>query len=296
MPLGDFDTDGFATTWWDVSGNVAGWWDKDAIPFPGTAPVPPVPPSPPRPPRPPPVSRGGGNAVFIPSDLYVPPAWLPQWVIPFEECKDEATNLTLTYITPPRPLPEEVADFALMYTTPPQGAVVKALADGVVKTTIDAKGRTSIILIGDDGTRYLYADVGMTTVADGARVRAGQGIARTKPGAPSIPEITTTRRPELSAAGAVPQEPKKPKPAQVVFIDPPPEVEEPPPLPQPRRWVRLEPINPPPPAPWYASPIVRTVATAGLFATLIYVLVSLDPKPPRKPRTPTPRRQKRRKR
>ena len=199
--------------------------------------------------------------------------------------------------------PDEVADFALMHVTSSQGAIVKALANGIVETMIDAKGRTSVVLTGDDGTRYWYADVGRATVTDGARVQAGQDIARTKPGAKSIPEITpVVRRSELTVGDGTPTESKKPKPAQVVFVEPPPE---PPGIEQPKskRWVRLVPIDPPSP-PASNAPrkpvrkpvsIVRTIVTAGLFAAFVYAIASIGPRPPR-PRTPKPRARKRKRR
>ena len=164
-------------------------------------------------PDPPSLSRrrgsGGASGGFTPSARYVPPPWLPQYIIPFEEHEESVESV-------------EVADFALMHATSSEGAVVKALASGRVETMLDAKGRSSILLTGYYGTRYWYADLGGTTVTDGDWVRAGQVIARTKSGAPSMPEITpSARRPELTTGMREPtQEPKKPKLAQVVFVEP----------------------------------------------------------------------------
>ena len=293
--LGSFDVAAFPLTSFDVAAIYCGSFDVDYIPCQPAPPPPPPPPPPPRPrpPRPPrPVIPAGGGVVF-PSIPYCPPDWLPQYLLPYDECEELCPDDFTLIITSPQPPPEEVADFALMHVTSAEGgAIVKALAAGIVETTIDAKGRTSIVLTSDDGTRYLYADVGATTVADGARVRTGQTIARTKSGAPSIPEITTTgRRPELSAAGATPQ---KPKPAQVVFVDPAPE---------PRYWVRLEPIEMPPPPPqvdaprpWHASPIIRAVAPVALVAAILLAVSLFEPKPPKSPKSRSPKKRKKRKR
>jgi Peptidase family M23 len=293
MPLGAWDSNGFGATWWDVDGNAAGWWDKDAIPFVAVAPPPPPPPPPPRPQPIISVNGGGGGGGVTYGARYVPPPWLPQYIIPFEECDELCPDESV-----------EVADFALMHVTPPEGAVVKALADGTVETMIDAKGRRSVVLTGDDGTRYWYADVGATSVTNGARVRTGQAIARTKPDAQSIPEITpAARRPELDAGdGAPPPPPKKPKPAQVVFVEPPPEIAirvleyplRPPPLP-PKQWVMLIPIEPPPLPPpprklHVLSPILRAVAPVALVAALLYALSAFEPKPLPKPRSRRKRR------
>ena len=262
-----------------------GWIDRD---FGSPFSIPPPPPPPPRPRSTISVRGGGGgggaSGGFTPSARYVPPPWLPQYIIPFEEHEESVESV-------------EVADFALMHATSSEGAVVKALASGRVETMLDAKGRSSILLTGDDGTRYWYADLGGTTVTDGDRVRAGQVIARTKSGAPSMPEITpSARRPELTTGMREPtQEPKKPKLAQVVFVEPLSKAPEPPP----KRYAVLIPIGEPPPlspsalrapirAP--ASAIARTVMTAGLVAVLLYALVTFDPKPPPKSRTRRKRR------
>jgi hypothetical protein len=281
MPLGAWDSNGFGATWWDVDGNAAGWWDKDAIPFVAVAPPPPPPPPSPRPQPIISVSGGGGGGGGVTYGArYVPPPWLPQYIIPVEECDELCPDESV-----------EVADFALMHVTPPEGAIVKALADGMVETMLDAKGRRSVVLTGNDDTRYWYADVGVTMVANGARVRTGQAIARTKPDAQSVPEITpAARRPELPAAVVAATPESKPKPpAQVVFVEPPPEP------PEIKRYAVLIPINEPPPPPTRAvrtptSMIVRTVMTAGLVAALLYALGTFDSKPPPKPRSRRKRR------
>lgn len=178
---------------------------------------------------------------------------------------------------------EAEADFVLLHMHG-QGAPVKALADGNVELFVDEKGRQSIVLSSDDGTRYWYADVGASAVADGARVRAGQPIARTKPGAaPVPPSIVLHGANERAALPAPGRPPPSPKPAQVVFVQPPP-----PPHAPPRRFVKLVPIAPPPTtlgeirAPEYRkSPVIAYVVGIGALVALLYAL-SRGPKKPKR--------------
>lgn len=188
------------------------------------------------------------------------------------------------------------ADFALIHVNVP-GATVKALADGSVEIFIDEKGRTSIVLSGDDGTRYWYADVGASAVRDGARVRAGQPIARTKLGAAPVPP-SLVRRSGVHAALPSPERSSPPKPAQIVFI------ETPVPPPPPRRLFKLVPVPAPPlpPSEWAGvapperrrSTAIAYVAGIGALVALLFALNAFKPSP-RKPERKR-RRKRRRKR
>lgn len=289
MPrLDSFDVCAFAPTWFDVTGNLCGWMDRDFVPC--ATPTPPPPPTPP-PVFPPPTRVSGGGGGSGSRDTigpYVPPDWLPQYLVPYDECEELCPD------DPP------TADYALIHVAPPElvGAAVKALADGVVESFVDSKGRSSLVLTGDDGTRYWYADVGQQFAADGERVQAGQIIAQTKSDAPSVPAITPRgSQPMLLSAGED-KPPPPSKPAQVVFVEPPlpafvmqpfstPPPPDPLPLPPPRQWVKLVPIEPPPPPPPAAETIrvpdrprptiARVVVPAAVFAAILYVLASFEP-------------------
>lgn len=157
------------------------------------------------------------------------------------------------------------------------GVPVKALADGTIETFIDEKGRTSIVLSNDDGTRYWYADVGMSMFTNGARVRAGQPIARTKPGAAPVPPSLVLQGGARAALPSPRQPP--PKPAQIVFVETP----VPPP---PRKLFKLVPIPalPAPPKEWTVSappaPLRSTaIAYVASIGTLIALLFALSQAP-----------------
>jgi hypothetical protein len=261
--LDSFDITACPVTWFDVDLDQNGWWDRDLVDCRITPPPPPPPPPTPRPSRRSITRRGvrgGGGGGITRVARYCPPEWLLRITQP-EECK-----------------PTEETDYALIHVT--EGAVVRAMAAGVIESFVDEKGRSSVVLTTDDGTRYWYADIGAGTVANGERVEAGQPIARTKAGAPPIPTITATSSRALPEHNAPPT-----KPAQVVFVETP--LPPPPPL---RRFV-LIPIHPPLPKEWAgvtpparqpAPVIVRAVASIGAVAVAIYVLSRLA-QPPRRP-------------
>lgn len=306
---GLLDTCGVPWGWFDTCGQDQGWFDRDLLTYPEV--VPPPPPPPPRPRRRPPVHAGGGNAVFV--SPYVLPDWLrpffPQYQLFDEEEKEEAT---------------EESDFALIHVT--EGAAVRAIASGVVESFVDDKGRSSLVLTDNDGTRYWYADLGSYAVKSGERVRPGQIIARTKSDVSvSVPTITTPSDPKMAALpphvetttseeslalvhelASSPSEPKPPKPTQVVFVEAPPAAAppKPDPTPSPTRTYLLLPIQSPPkpeaipeqPDRLTASPIVRAVARLGFVAAILAALAWINsrrPPPPPRPKLP-PKRTKRR--
>lgn len=304
--LGTFSLKAYPTTWFNDLATPAGWLPQDVVPLLGVVPPPPPPPPPPpRPPRPRPSGGGGGGGGI--SGPYCPPDWLlpycPQYILP-DECEDEDDEC------------EDEADFALIHVT--EGAAVRALATGIVESFIDDRGRTSLSLTTDDGTRHWYADLGKVEVKDGTRVRTGQVIARTRPGAPPLPamaEPTTGEvfAPALSAPGtallpphdAEPPEPPPSKPAQVVFVEAPPEAAPPMapppprPIPPPLRAYRLLPIPSPesaptpPPAPQSitSSPIVRAVARLGFVAAILAALAWFDSRRLPPPKSKRPKKQ-----
>lgn len=209
--LGTFSLKAYPLTWFNDLAVSSGWLPQDVVPL--EAPVPPPPPPPPpRPPkpRPRPPSVGGGGGGWSPVAPYWPP-W-PERAREPDECDD---------LCPPDPEPareQADADVALLHAVDPEvGAAVRALAAGVVERVVDSKGRESIALTSDDGTRYWYADVAGLSVPDGVRVEAGQVIAHTRPGSPPLPELTPAR-PVPAAIGELPA---VPPPAQVVFVEPP---------------------------------------------------------------------------
>ena len=319
---GLFDADAVTWGWFDDCGQDQGWFDSDLLVYPEVVPPPPPPP-------PVPVRRrhrvsgggGGGGSGGGPreeSKPYCPPDWLRPWLpdlLPFVEDEEE--------------LKEEEAHYAFLHVT--SGAVIRAMADGVVSKFVDDKGRLSVVLKADDETRYWYADIGASLVADGECVKAGQLIARTKPDASSVPTITQGASKSLPEAvldapvpdtappepvplltahvgDAVPLLPSE-RPTQVVFVEAPPLLGDAPPPPPPappapRRLYKLVPISPPPDetprpttAPSVTGPILRVAARVGVIATLLYLLSLLDrpPTPPKKPRRPPPsKRTKRR--
>jgi len=244
-----------------------GWFGSEPPP---PAPTPPPPPLAARPPsqvlsR---ISGGGGGG-----GGHRPPDWL------------------LPYLAPEVTVEEE-SDYALIHVT--EGAVVRAVAAGVVASFVDGKGRSSVVLTTDDGTRYWYADISVSAVADGTRVAIGQPIARAKANAPAIPTIT----PSPSRAALLPHEggiqPPPSPPAQIIFVESPP----PPP---PRRWVKLVPIrasllSAPPSSKdeWatvraperHRNPAIAYVAGIGAFAALLYALSRLPVRPKRRKRRP----------
>jgi len=126
---------------------------------------------------------------------------------------------TAARLVKPPPLEiERNADLVLIHT---DSASIKAVAEGIAEEFIDEKGRRSVVITADDGTRYWYADVGEVSIKSGARVQRGASIGRTKPGAPALP-------PRVSES--------RPKPAQPVFVEAPAQ--------HPRyRLVRLVPIG-----------------------------------------------------
>ena len=303
---GIFDTDGVPWGWFDTCGQDQGWFDRDLLTYPPSQPPPPPPPPPPRPPRQI-GSGGGGGGAAIP---YCPPDWLrpffPQYLP--DECDDDG---------------DDDADFALIHIT--EGAAIRALAAGVVESFVDDRGRSSLVLTADDGTRYWYADLGSYEVASGARVRARQLIARTKPGASPLPptmlaggaggetgprSIDGSAPPALPPRGAAPPAPPntkpKQKPAQVVFVEAPPDPADAspsrPPTSPPRpalqifKLVKVPPVDdpvPPLPSPSVGTTILRTAARVGVIAAILYALSFLVPK--KKP-LPRPRKKKRKRR
>jgi hypothetical protein len=322
--LGTFSLKAYPETWFNDLANVGGWLPQDVVPIVGV----PVPPPPP--PKPKPVitrarPSGGGSGSVGPTIPYCPPDWLARFLVPYDECddlcppEDEATTL--------------IADYALLHVEPPAGAVVKALAAGTVETVLDSKGRQSIVLTAADGTRYWYADVGESLVTDGARVRVGQPIGRTKSGAAPLPMVTPAAPRAALPAGAQTEPPPPARPAQVVFVEPPlPEaaarvIDEPlRPLPQaataapaprpaparpviallvpaPPVVVRLVPIDQPKDATLRApdhrqqSPLLRALAPIALAAAIFLALAAIDSKPPKKlPPRPRSRPHKKKKR
>lgn len=317
--LGTFSLKAYPTTWFNDLATPAGWLPQDVVPLLAVPPPPPPPPPPPHP-RPPIVSgSGGGGGGGGISGPYRPPDWLLPFIPPYylPEIEEESES-------------EEDTDYAILHVT--DGAVVRALAAGVVESFVNDASRTSVVLTADDGTRYWYADVGKTLIRNGARVRHGEPIARTKSDAStSVPTITT---PNAAAAlpahvdaafeGAVSegalapigdplpeQTATPPKPTQVVFVEAPPQPEPYPipPPPPPQRVYRLLPVQqpaalvpPPPNPPLTASPIVRAVARFGIVAAILAALAWIDgkrslppnkrPPPPPKPKRPKDRPKK----
>jgi hypothetical protein len=267
---GSWDVTGCAATWFDVDNDQGGWFDVDLI---DCQLVPPPPPPPPPSPRP--ITRrrtrGGGGGGISRID-YCPPEWLLRWAEPQEEeCETDS-------------------DYALIHIT--EGAVVRALSAGTIESFVDDRGRSSVVLTADDGTRYWYADIGSSLVKDGARVRANQPIARTKANAPAIPRITSPGAPKALPGHDEPP----PPPAQVVFVETP----VPPPPVVPLRRFRLVPLAPPPvlaapPKEWAVSEPARTSMAlrvalgVGAVAAFILALSMLG-------RRKTPSRPKRRQR
>ena len=305
---GIFDTDGVPWGWFDTCGQDQGWFDRDLLTYPAVVPPPPPPPPPPRP-RPRPSGGGGGGGGFVPDGLCPPSYYLPE-----PECEED-------------PGCDVDADYAIVHIT--EGATVRAMAAGVVDRLVDGKGRDSVVVTADDGTRYWYADVSEALVKTGSRVRRGQPIARAKEDNPTVPTITPSdarraallgpvRSPETPDAPVLagsrdgappaalpPKSPKRP-PAQVVFVESPPEPESPP-MPPPRappvrlfKLVKLPPANethrpPPPPPPSTGAVILRAAARVGVIAAILYALSFLIPKKKRSP-PPRPKRTKRPKR
>ena len=222
---------------------------------------------------------GGGSGV-VPSSPYCPPEWLKPWLLLYEVQIEETVV-------------EVETDFALLHVTP--GAPVRALAAGVVETFVDQRGRASLTLLSDDGTKYWYAEIGTRVVTDGVRVKIGEVLAYTKSGAPTAPTIVPllqapadepVEAPLLEAALPV-------KPTQIVFVEAP--MPAPPP---PRLLVRLVPIGvaapPEPEPPTPGSILVRaaiSIGVVGAIAVLLYALSTIQPAP-----TPPKRRKRKRKR
>lgn len=136
---GVFDTDAVSWGWFDECGEDQGWFDRDLLVYPAV--VPPPPPPPPRPPVPRrQVGSGGGSGGAGGTDWCPPPDrcwpdWLPAYFLPNTEEHEEVA---------------EEADYALVHIT--EGAVVRAMAAGIIESMIDGKGRQSIVLTADDGT------------------------------------------------------------------------------------------------------------------------------------------------
>jgi len=267
--LGSWDVTAFTPTWFDIDLNQNGCWDHDLVPSPVLPPPPPPPPAPrPRPARRRSrVSTGGGG-----SGSYRPPDWLLNLIQPSEVEKKPSEKIE--------------ADYALIHIT--EGAVVRATAAGIVEAFVDSKGRSSVVLTTDDGTRYWYVDINANTVANGTRVLAGQPIARAKTDAPPIPEITSSpsRVHALPAPDALPS-----RPAQPVFVETP--------APPSRRFVLLIPVAPTPqewtdvtPPVRPAAPIVRVIIGVGAVAALLAALSlwGRSRRPPRRSRSRRPRR------
>jgi hypothetical protein len=246
-------------------------------------------------------TASGGNAVFL--DV-INPAWTGFTIVREEE--------------------DDFADFALIHApevVEERGAAIKALADGVAETFIDSKGRRAIVLNGNDGTRYWYADIGEALIENGAQVRAGELIGRTKQGAPSLPAISSP--PKLAAHATLPalpvsdeeRKPARPKRVQPVFVEPAPlpVVEIQPVLASPprRRIVRLVPIRPLPQKTVFLDEAVQVpvrgassvgpaavvaVAALTVVAAAVYVVVKTGARrkaKPKKKKRGTARRPKR---
>ena len=195
---GIFDTDGVPAGWFDECGQDQGSFDRDLLTYPTVVPPPPPPPRPHR------DLRNDARAVVVegemegkgemegegPSTGASRPSWLAAfYVFPEIETVDEVVD--------------EV-DYAVVHVT--EGAVVRAMAAGVVEPFIDSKGRQSVVLTADDGTRYWYADIGVSLVESGGRVIHGQPIARAKRGASTVPTITQNSKP--AALAGPPGEPE----------------------------------------------------------------------------------------
>lgn len=314
--LGTFSLKAFPPTWFNDLATPAGWLPQDVVPLIVVIPPPPPPPPPPPRPRPRPSGGGGGGGGSGGGEI-AGPYCVPDWLLPY--CPPY-------YIPEPEePEPDEDADYALLHVT--EGAVVRAMAAGVVESFVDDRGRTSVVLTANDGTRYWYADVGKALIQSGARVRHGEPIARTRVDAPSIPVPTITApgesaelpphapdpaNEEVHALALPPAEtaPKPTKPAQTVFVEapsigPPPAPPAPPSAPPTPRAYRLLPIKPPPEPPEAVyeqpnrtiSPIVRAVAKIGIVTAILAALAWIDRRRPRPPgpkkRPPTPPKPKR---
>ena len=151
-----------------------------------------------------------------------------------------------------------------------EGVMVRALASGTVAHFKDARGQLALKLEADDGTNYYYADLSRYVGAPNRRVKAGEAIAKsTRQAAPE------RRAGEPQSKGTLPVLP--------VFVGTAAE----PTQPQ-RTWVKLVPIQPPPPAPGVVRaperrriPAIAYVAGIGALAALIYAL-SRPPKRPKK--------------
>ena len=181
---------------------------------------------------------------------------------------------------------------------------VKAIASGTIRTIV-TKTRKTIVIDGDDGTRYWYADIGVTLVEDGVRVEAGQVIARTGLNAPSIPTtvdpsaLDEADDPTKMLPAHVDSDLEPEKPAQVVFVEPPPiaPIELKTPIPQPpkryAKLVKIADLQAPPELAKPASPL-RLIAIIGGVAAVIFALIALAPKPPTRRRPKRVKRKKKR--
>ena len=76
-----------------------------------------------------------------------------------------------------------------------RGATIRALAAGVVESFVDEKGRTSVTLKADDGTKYWYAEVETYILAEGVRVSARPRSSDTRSQAKRqpLPELSCRR-------------------------------------------------------------------------------------------------------
>jgi Peptidase family M23 len=240
----------------------------------------PVPPRPPRPlpQRPIAPKETGGNAVFITG---VQLTQLPKWMLAlYDEPKEEK---------------EVVADLAIMHVTA-QGAAVKAIAAGTVETHVDAKGRESVVLNAEDGTRYWYADVGTTDVKDGAQVKVGDVVAHTKSNARPLPDMIAPRegpRLMLKTSHEKPEELPPTKPAQIVFVEPPREEM----YPATKKYVRLVPLAEAPPlevlpSSTTASNVLRALVPIGVVAAILWAVSLFEQRP--KPKKPKKKRKRKR--
>ena len=257
-------------------------------PFPPDEPIPPkpIPPPPPPPPKPKPfrpskVTGSGGGSGILPSVPYCPPEWLKPWIA------DYRVQIEETVV-------EVETDFALLHVTP--GAPVRALAAGVVETFIDQRGRASLTLLSDDGTKYWYAEVGTHVVSSGVRVKAGEVLAYTKSGEAIAPTITPLALPPASIesesiAPELPPVALPARPTQIVFVQAPQPVFFSQAATSDRILVRLVPVGaaaPPPPElePPSANSVIARVAISvgvvGAIAVLLYALSTIQPAPPPK--------------
>jgi hypothetical protein len=279
--LGSFDTSAYLPTSFDVTGDVSGWMDRDFIPFPTTPPVPPTPP------RPPPIPFGGAgvDARYQEPEpcVVIPVPEEPKPLVPFptDEPVQERPEEKVAIVCPTE---EPEADYAVF----PIGeeAKIKALEAGQVEHKVTPNGELAIVLYGESGTAYLYANVGRF-VGDPRHVEAGEVIGFTKKdsyssavgdaevarsmlgAAPEVP-VTFTEAPTVTAA----------LPANDVSLATPAPVD---------LSYLLEGLDPPKkPFPWGLA--ILGIAAAAAVVAIVVVVTRPEPVPEKKKRSRKRRR------